>query len=369
MAVKDWSTTAASNTGIISGMSLDGSIMTVSQTDNAFRDIAAQIRSQLGLMGFEGADIASATTTNLANATGWSVDVTGTTTITGLGTVDAGQVFILRFTGALILTHNSTSLILPGAANITTVAGDIAVMKSEGSGNWRCVSYQRSGAAPRSSTPTTQTFTATGTWTKPAGCLKAIFEAVGGGAGGGGVDGQGAGTAGAGGGGSSGFYGKTGMIDVSGTTTAAVTIGAGGAGGTAGANNGTAGGNTAITIGATTYTWGGGSGGVGTSAAAAIKFGSMAGAATGTNVVGAGGRGREGFSSGDDAMAAGGEGGGTELGQGGFPPRLTASGATAGDAASVGYGGGGTGAVTVASASNVAGGDGADGYMRVWEFY
>lgn len=148
MAVKDWSTTASSNTGILTGLTLDGSVMTPPQVDNAFRDMAAQIASQLGKMGFEGADIASATTTNLANATGWSLDITGTTTITGFGTVDAGQLFILRFTGALTLTHNASSLILPGAANITTAAGDIAWMKSEGSGNWRCVSYQRSAGIP-----------------------------------------------------------------------------------------------------------------------------------------------------------------------------------------------------------------------------
>lgn len=218
--------------------------------------------------------------------------------------------------------------------------------------------------------PTSQVFPATGTWTKPNGCLKAVFEAVGGGAGGGGVDGQGAGTAAAGGGGSSGFYGKTGMIDVSGTSSAAVTIGAGGAGGAAGENNGTAGGDTAITIGVTTYTWGGGLGGVGTTAAAGVKFGSMSGSPTGTNVVGAGGRGREGFSSGDDTMAAGGEGGGTEFGVGGFPPRSITIGSIANGAnASAGFGGGGSGGLSCEAVSNAAGGDGAGGYMRVWEFY
>lgn len=153
MSVKDWSTTAGSNTGILSGITLDGSVMTVPQVDDAFRDLAAQVAQQLGDVGFEGADIASATTTDLANATGWSLDITGTTTITGFGTVNAGQLYILRFTGALILTHNATSLILPGAANIATVANDVAIMKSEGGGNWRCIGYQRaSGGALRAGT-------------------------------------------------------------------------------------------------------------------------------------------------------------------------------------------------------------------------
>jgi hypothetical protein len=91
----------------------------------------------------KGADIASAGTTDIGAATGNYVVVTGTTTITALGTVQAGAVRIVRFSGALILTHNATSLILPTAANITTAAGDVAVFVSEGSGNWRCTGYLR----------------------------------------------------------------------------------------------------------------------------------------------------------------------------------------------------------------------------------
>ncbi len=90
----------------------------------------------------KGADIASAGTTNLATATGVFVHVTGTTTITAFGTAASGVVRVVRFAGALTLTHNATSLILPGGANITTAANDVAVMVSEGSGNWRCVAYQ-----------------------------------------------------------------------------------------------------------------------------------------------------------------------------------------------------------------------------------
>jgi hypothetical protein len=91
----------------------------------------------------KGVDIASATTTDIGAATGNFVDVIGTTTITGLGTIQAGTRRIVRFTGALLLTHNATSLILPTSANITTVAGDTATFESLGSGNWVCVSYQR----------------------------------------------------------------------------------------------------------------------------------------------------------------------------------------------------------------------------------
>lgn len=96
----------------------------------------------------KGADIASASTTNIANATGHFVHVTGTTTITAFGTATAGVKRTVRFAGALTLTHNATSLILPTGANITTAANDVAVMVSEGSGNWRCVAYSRADGTP-----------------------------------------------------------------------------------------------------------------------------------------------------------------------------------------------------------------------------
>jgi hypothetical protein len=81
--------------------------------------------------------LASATMTDLSTATGNEVHITGTTTITGLGTVTAGAEFILIFDGSLTLTYNVTSLITPNAQNLTVVAGDIVKVISEGSGNWR----------------------------------------------------------------------------------------------------------------------------------------------------------------------------------------------------------------------------------------
>lgn len=91
----------------------------------------------------KGSDIASATTTDIGAATGNFVHITGTTTITGFGTVAAGAERVVVFDGALTLTHNGTSLILPTGANITTAAGDAAICVSEGSGNWRVTHYQR----------------------------------------------------------------------------------------------------------------------------------------------------------------------------------------------------------------------------------
>jgi hypothetical protein len=91
----------------------------------------------------KGVNEASATTTDIGAATGMYVHITGTTTITGFGTKTAGVKRICVFDGILTLTHNATSLILPTGANITTAAGDVAIMVSEGSGNWKCVAYVR----------------------------------------------------------------------------------------------------------------------------------------------------------------------------------------------------------------------------------
>jgi hypothetical protein len=88
--------------------------------------------------------VASATTTDLGAASSDKVSITGTTTITGFGTVAAGTKREGRFTGALTLTHNATSLILPGNASISTASGDRFQAYSLGSGNWVVSSYTKS---------------------------------------------------------------------------------------------------------------------------------------------------------------------------------------------------------------------------------
>lgn len=96
-------------------------------------------------------DVASATTTSIGTQTSSKVRITGTTTITGLGTADSGVTIDGRFAGILTLTHNGTSLICPTAANITTAAGDSFRAESLGSGNWKILNYQRSDGTALSS--------------------------------------------------------------------------------------------------------------------------------------------------------------------------------------------------------------------------
>lgn len=92
--------------------------------------------------GADFVDVASATTTDLGAVASDKVRITGTTTITGFGTVAAGTKRTIRFAGALNLTYNATSLILPGNANIVTKADDCCTAYSLGSGNWVVTDFQ-----------------------------------------------------------------------------------------------------------------------------------------------------------------------------------------------------------------------------------
>ncbi len=126
-----WSTNEASN-------SPSGSTAISTNLDDNLRQIQAVVRTLAS-----SSSIASASTTDLSTVNETFITVTGTTTITALGAVSSGIYKCLIFSGALTLTHNATSLILPTGASITTAAGDVAWFLSLGSGNWRCVGYMR----------------------------------------------------------------------------------------------------------------------------------------------------------------------------------------------------------------------------------
>ena len=105
----------------------------------------SDITSLTGITGLineaQGSNIASASTINLTTATGNYVHITGTTTITAI-TLAQGAERTIVFDGALTFT-NGASLILPSGANITTAAGDTAIVRGEAAGVVRCVAYTR----------------------------------------------------------------------------------------------------------------------------------------------------------------------------------------------------------------------------------
>ena len=223
-----------------------------------------------------------------------------------------------------------------GAGNPVAVAPDTAgyVLTSNGPG--AAPSMQ-----PATGLASIRVFTASGTWTKPAGITKAVVQCVGGGGGGGGSN---SGTQGGGGGGGGGY--AEALIDVSTVSTVSVTVGAGGAGGSPGAIGG-AGGTSSFGTYASATGGGGGDG------------------SAGNGTAGLGGSGSGGFvnSSGGDGYKGtrdfGGSGGETFFGGG--PVGSNAGAGNNGRA----IGSGGSGAIT---ANGAAGGAGAAGIVIVREY-
>jgi hypothetical protein len=105
---------------------------------------AADARVALGVTtDVAEAIVVAAATTNIGSAASSNVLVTGNTTITSFGTAAAGLVRFVRFSGTPVVTHNATSLILPGNVSITAAAGDCLAACSLGGGNWVVRFYQR----------------------------------------------------------------------------------------------------------------------------------------------------------------------------------------------------------------------------------
>lgn len=307
-----------------------------------------------------GSNIATAATLNLNNATAGIINLTGSTTVTAV-TLAENAIRIARANAAFQLTAGS-SLIVQGSTTINHVvqAGDYLVFHGFGS------SVVRVSIISRPRIPTVQTFTSSGTWTKPAGCRMAVIEGVGGGGGGGGADGQGAGTYAAAGGGGSGAYGRTGPVDVTGIATSTITIGAAGAAGASGANDGGNGGSTIWNDGTNTFTFGGGNGGNGVTGSSSGTIRPGKAAATGANVVVGSAIGHVGVA--NSLYSVGGNGGASPYGSPGLGGNSSSGTPVDGSAAS-GYGAGGGAGAANATASNAAGAAGAPGYLRVWEFY
>lgn len=168
-SVHDLSYNSVSGTyRIISSASLIGAAFTaIANTFSALQTFSAGITMSASAINEAQAPIASAATVNIGAAAANYLNVTGTTTITAFDTIQAGTRRVLEFAGALTLTHNATSLILPTGASITTAAGDTAVFVSEGSGNWRCISYQKASGRALATPQTAKCYATNsgGTWT------------------------------------------------------------------------------------------------------------------------------------------------------------------------------------------------------------
>lgn len=311
--------------------------------------------------------LASATTTDLGTIASHNVNVTGTTTITALGSTASATFpeYQLTFAGALTLTNNASSLILPGGANITTVANDTATAVYLGSGNWRVKNYNHIAPAPQTGQlQGVQYFTASGTWTRPAGVNSALFICAGGGGAGGGSANPGASQSSFGGGGGAGGWAQLYKTAPASTYTITIAAAATGVSGATGNNGG------AVTVGAI-LTCNGGNGGVFQGAASAqnVAAGGTGGtAASGDlNITGEGGN--FGINIASAGAAISGKGGSTFLGMGAPGLVVTTTASTVGVAATQCGGGGGGSASNGSGSGAQLGGAGAAGCVIAYSYY
>jgi len=271
----------------------------------------------------------------------------GTTAITDFDDGQVGQILFIRADSSVTITHNASIINLVGNSNFDMNSGDTLTLGMFADQVWHEISRMRLTSS------SVQTFTSSGTYTKPAGATAVFVQAWGAGGGSGGCN-TNADSGGGGGGAYREFLFPIG--DVGATET--VTIGAGGTAGAAGANDGGDGGDT--TFGSLMTAFGGKKslGGANT----AIEIGGagagsdVANSAMGTNVDAdgffGGGAGDQNDQGGDAVFGgAGGSGSGVGVPKGG----------------NCQYGGGGGGggyagpASTATGGTSVLGGAGGDG--------
>jgi hypothetical protein len=122
----EWSTNESANQP-------DDGVDLVVNTPANLRRVQAVLKKALA---FKGADIASAASIDL-NVDGAVHTITGTVTISALGTVSAGVKKLLIFQSALMLSYNAVSLVIPGGKSISVLPETVVELLSIGSGNWQ----------------------------------------------------------------------------------------------------------------------------------------------------------------------------------------------------------------------------------------
>jgi microcystin-dependent protein len=137
-SIKDWSTTAASNAP-------SGSTIAGAGIDDNLRQLQATVRAAFA---YKGPDLSVSSTVDVGAVDGSTHDVQGSGTISSFGSVSSGIRKRLRFNAAVTVTHNATTLAIPGATSLSLVAGDIIDIESLGGGNWIVTAVTRYNGRP-----------------------------------------------------------------------------------------------------------------------------------------------------------------------------------------------------------------------------
>lgn len=143
-----------SGTGALNGGEIQAGDLVVAAYDGTQYQLVT-VASQVGGFGTQ-TTISSGSVVDLSLALNHNALISGTTTVASFGssTSLALPVYRLKFDNALTLTNNNTTMILPGAGDITTAANDTASATYLGQGNWQVTSFSRaSGAGAVAVTP------------------------------------------------------------------------------------------------------------------------------------------------------------------------------------------------------------------------
>lgn len=236
---------------------------------------------------------------DIGNLVAWTGSSAATANLPAIATVPPGNGFLVANAGTAALTIDPNAAEqINGAATLVLLPGETADCYRVGSA-WVAVV-----ATPLAGFSRIVRFTATGSWTVPAGITRARVRIWGGGGGGGGN-----GTAGAGGGGGGGGYAEDILTGLVPGASIAITIGAAG---TAGANTGTAGSNNGGNGGTSSFgallSATGGTGGGGSASSQGVSGPAGAGSGGGSNAI---------LMTGEDGNAGYGTGGSSLGGMGG----------------------------------------------------
>lgn len=97
----------------------------------------SNVKAPLALLitSMEQTSVASASP-NLTSVPTPMAYLTGTTAITSFGSGKVNATMLIKFAGVLTITHNASTLRLPGGVNVTTAANDIWFGVADNAGNW-----------------------------------------------------------------------------------------------------------------------------------------------------------------------------------------------------------------------------------------